>query len=194
MTSPTCTPIRVSTRSSDSRAALAAAWASWIACAQRMALMTLSNSPNTESPAVSTTRPWCASTRPRVRSWNSRISAVVPSSFRPIMRLKPATSTMRMAASLRRGVEDSMAMRGRLSHPQPRRVDGEAQAEADEPRVVVQTGPEGRYVHRRHGGEEPGQTGRDADGERDEGGEVKAPAIPVGAALAVEAGDIQAGA
>src|SRR5262249_48904584 len=40
------------------RLALATACASWIACAQRTALTTVSNSPNTESPAVSTTRPW----------------------------------------------------------------------------------------------------------------------------------------
>jgi hypothetical protein len=33
------------------------------------------------------------------------------SSFRPIMRLKPETSTMRMADSLRRGVEASIVMR-----------------------------------------------------------------------------------
>src|SRR5215510_1898756 len=76
--------------------------------------------------------------------------------------------------------------------PQPRRVDGTAQAEADEPRVVVQAGPGGWYLHRRHGGEEPGQTGSDTGGEGDEGGNVKAPAIPVGPALAVQARQVQA--
>src|SRR5215831_19105852 len=75
--------------------------------------------------------------------------------------------------------------------PQPRRVDGEAQTEADEPRVVVQAGPDGWYLHLRHGGEEPGQTGSDARGEGDEAGNVKAPAIPVGPARAVQARHVQ---
>jgi len=46
-----------------------------------------------------------------VRSWNSRIRAVVRSSFRPIMRLKPETSTMTIAESLRRGPGASMVIR-----------------------------------------------------------------------------------
>jgi len=95
-------------RSPASRLALMVAWASRIACAQRTAFTTLSKSPKTESPAVSTTRPSCTSTSPWVRSWNSRTRAVVPSSSRPIMRLKPETSTIRIAESLRRGVEASV--------------------------------------------------------------------------------------
>src|SRR5438128_8793916 len=98
-------------RSPGRRVALTVACACWIACAQRTAWTTLRNSPKTESPAVSTTHPSCASTRDWVRVWKSRISAVVPSSSRPIIRLKPETSTIRIAESLRRGVEASVAIR-----------------------------------------------------------------------------------
>src|SRR5439155_2482362 len=97
-------------RSPGRRVALTVACVCWIACAQRTALTTLSNSPKTESPAVSTTHPSCASTRDWVRVWKSRISAVVPSSSRPIIRLKPETSTIRIAESLRRGVEASVVI------------------------------------------------------------------------------------
>src|SRR5262245_63996758 len=59
--------------------------------------------------------------------------------------------------------------------PQPCRVDGEAQAEADEPRVVVQAGPGGWDLPLRHGGEEPGEPGRNNGGEGDEGGNGRDP-------------------
>src|SRR5262245_22241975 len=89
-------------RRSGGAASLRAAWSDWIAWAQRVAFTTESNSPNTESPAVSTTRPSNSCTRASTRAWKARISRVMPSSSRPIMRLKPETSTIRMAASLRR--------------------------------------------------------------------------------------------
>src|SRR5262245_5195355 len=99
---------------------LRVAWSSWIACAQRVAFTTESNSPNTESPAVSTTRPSNSRTRPSTRAWKARISRVVHSSSRAISRLKPETSTIKMAASFRRERGASAATRplplGQLGH------------------------------------------------------------------------------
>src|SRR4029453_7913325 len=109
--------------------------------------------------------------RPRKRSSSARRSSA--STIAPTPPVSPGAATP-------------------CSEPHPHRVHREAQAKADEPRVVVQVGPRGGNLHLRHGGEEPGQTGSDAGGEGDEGGNVKAAAIPVGPALAVQAGQVQA--
>ena len=55
--------MRVAMRSSAERCRLSAGCSSWMRWAQVTALTTLSNSPKTESPEVSTTRPSCCSTR-----------------------------------------------------------------------------------------------------------------------------------
>src|SRR4030095_15991142 len=91
--------------------------------------------------------------RPRKRSSSARPSSA--STIAPTPPVSPGAATP-------------------FSEPDPHRVHREAQAKADEPRVVVQVGPGGANLHLRHGGEEPGQTGSNAG---DEGGNVKAAAI-----------------
>src|SRR5258706_4904382 len=127
MTSPTCTPMGVSMRRWSGSDSFWRACSAWIACAQRVAFTTESNSAKTESPAVSTTRPSSSSTCASTRWWKARISRVVHSSSLPIRRLKPETSTIRMAASLRRERGAS------ASNPRPRARQLAHEAEELEP-------------------------------------------------------------
>src|ERR1700733_2231145 len=70
-------------------------------------------------------------------------------------------------------------------------VAAKRQTEADEPRVMVDVNPDGRDLNRGHRRQETGHTGRDPRRQGDQGKGVEAGAVPVGAFLDIQAGQVE---
>src|SRR5262245_8799912 len=101
ITSPRLTPMRKLMRRFSGNSQLHAPSCTCIAAAASTASTALANSASTLSPGMSTTRPRCFATTSATRPRQVVSVRTVAASSSPIRRLKPATSALRIAASLR---------------------------------------------------------------------------------------------
>src|SRR5262245_61820188 len=101
ITSPRLTPMRKLMRRFSGSAQLHSPSCTCIAAAASTASTALANSASTLSPGMSTTRPRCFVTTSVTRPRQVVSVRTVAASSSPIRRLKPATSALRIAASLR---------------------------------------------------------------------------------------------